>query len=151
MALTLKDKKELAHSYFLSSQMSQQEIAARLEVSENTISAWKQAGDWEIEKGALTATRPRLIASLYRQIELIQASAVKPDGRPRALDAKEAQSVRMISKSIADLDRRLSIDLYIQVVEEIIKWFFSADGLLAKAALPLLDRFIKGKFAELKA
>ncbi len=151
MALTTKDKKELALSYFLHSQMSQQEIAARVEVSENTLTAWKQAGAWDIEKGALTATRPRLIVSFYKAIELIQASAVDIDGKPRPLDAKEAQSIRMISKSISELDKSMSIDLYIQVMEEFIKWLFTASSALAKSLLPFLDRFIKGKFSELKA
>jgi DNA-binding XRE family transcriptional regulator len=149
MALTNKEKKELALSYFLHSQMSQQEIAARIEVSENTLTAWKQAGDWEVEKGALTATRPRLITAFYRQIELIQASAVDAQGRPRPLDTKEAQAIRMITKSIGELDRSLSIDLYIQVMEEFITWLFGADSVLAKSVLPFLDRFVKNKFAEL--
>ncbi|MDJ0363580.1 hypothetical protein QMK33_00330 [Hymenobacter sp. H14-R3] len=149
MALTIKEKKELALSYFLHSQMSQQEIAARVEVSENTLSTWKKDGNWEVEKGALTATRPRLITSFYRQIELIQSGAKDAEGRPRALDTKEAQSIRMITKSIGELDRSLSIDLYIQVMEEFITWLFSADSVLAKAVLPFLDRFIKGKFSEL--
>ena len=150
MALTIKEKKELAHSYFLHSQMSQLEIAERIGVSENTMTTWKKDGEWDIEKGALTATRPRLITTFYRQIELIQASALKPDGSPRALDTKEAQSIRMITKSIAELDKTLSVDLYIQVMEEFITWLFGADSLLAKAVLPFLDRFIKGKFAALK-
>lgn len=150
MALTNKDKKELAHTYFLHSQMSQQEIAERVEVSENTLTSWKQAGEWEIEKGVLSATRPKLITGLYRQIELIQSSALDGEGRPRPLDAKEAQSIRMISKSIADLDKTLSIDLYVQVMSEFLTWFFGASIGLAKQAVPFIDRFIKGKFSELR-
>lgn len=149
MALTNKDKKELALSYFLHSQMSQQEIATRVEVSENTLSTWKKDGKWDVEKGALTATRPKLITSFYRQIELIEASAVDATGKKIPLDTKQAQSIRMISKSISELDKNLSIDLYIQVVEEFLTWFFGAKPELAKDALPYIDRFIKGKFSEL--
>ena len=151
MALTNKDKKELALSYYLHSQMSQQEIAERVGVSENTFTSWKQAGAWDVEKGALTATRPKLITGLYRQIELIQAGAVDKEGKPRALDTKEAQAIRMVSKSISELDKNLSIDLYIQVSEEFLTWYFGADAEGAKVCLPYLDRFIKGKFSELSA
>lgn len=147
--MTNKDKKELALSYFLHSKMSQQEIAARVEVSENTLSTWKKEGKWDVEKGAHSATRPKLITSFYRQIELIHASAVDVDGKPRALDYKEAQSVNMISKSIEALDKTLSIDLYIQVIEEFTTFYFGAKPELAKQALPYIDRFVKGKFAEL--
>ncbi|GAA4354109.1 hypothetical protein GCM10023185_15450 [Hymenobacter saemangeumensis] len=149
MALTNKDKKELALSLFLNTDKSQKEIAARLEVSENTLSTWANAGGWATIKGANTATRPQIIADLYQQISLIKDKAVDDEGKRRVMNTHETQAIRMISKSISELDKRLSIDTYITVIEEMMTWLFEVAPALAKSIMPKVDGFVDSKFKEL--
>ncbi|WP_400192806.1 hypothetical protein [Hymenobacter sp. B81] len=147
--MTNKEKRELALSYFLNSTKSQQEIAARVGVSENTLSTWKKEGGWDTIKGAKTATRQEIITELYQQISLIKDQAVDADGKRRVMTTAETQAIRMISKSIAELDKKLSIDTYIQVIEEYTTTLFAGDATEAKRQMPHLDRFIERKFTEL--
>jgi transposase-like protein len=149
MAMTSKEKKEWAQSLFLTTDKSQQEIAERVGVSENTLTSWKQAGNWEVIRGATTATRPQMVAAFYEQINLIRKSAVDAEGKPRPMTLNETSSIRMITKSIAELDKTLSADSYVQIMEEFVKWFFAADRAAAKPFLPWLDRFMEEKFRTL--
>lgn len=149
MATDTKAKKDFAQTLFLYSNVTQGEIAQRVGVSENTLSKWKQEGDWESQRGALTATKPQLIKDFYHQIGLIKSSAVDGEGKARALDYKEAQSIRVITKAIAELDKTLTVDVYFQVMEEFVRWLFEAQPDEAQRFLPWQDRFMKQKFAEL--
>jgi DNA-binding XRE family transcriptional regulator len=145
--MTTKDKRTLAESYFLNAQMSQQEIAARVGVSENTLSAWKKEGNWDVKKGAKTATRTEIITSYYEQLNLIKQSAVNEAGRARVMTAAETQQISIISKAIERLDKRLAIDQYIQVMEEFTNHLFATSREEARRLIPVLDNFIQAKFA----
>ncbi|MBD2769712.1 hypothetical protein IC235_17620 [Hymenobacter sp. BT664] len=142
-------EKDYAMTLYLYSGMTQQEIAERVKVSENTLTAWKKEGDWETLKGARTATKPQLIKDFYQQITLIKEGAVDEQGQRRAMSYKETQAVLMITKSIKALDATLSADLYVQVLEEFVRWQYEASPDVAQQFLPWMDRFMKGKFAEL--
>ncbi|GGG33340.1 phage terminase small subunit-related protein [Hymenobacter glacieicola] len=149
MAIDTKGKKEYALTLYLYSGKTQQEIALRVGVSENTLTTWKKEGEWDTIKGALTATKPQLIKDFYQQITLIQQGAKNTDGTPRAMDLKETQAVRLITKAIAELDKTLSLDVYVQVMEEFVRWLYEAKPDAAQEFLPWLDRFMKQKFGEL--
>jgi transcriptional regulator with XRE-family HTH domain len=149
MANGTKGKQDYAMTLFLYSGKTQQEIAERVGVSENTLTAWKKAGNWETMKGALTATKPQLIKDFYQQITLIKESAVDEQGKPRAMTLKETQAIRLITKAIGELDRSLTMDTYVQVMEEFVRWFYEAKPDEAQAFLPWLDRYMKQKFSEL--
>jgi transcriptional regulator with XRE-family HTH domain len=149
MASENKAKKDYALTLFLYSNKTQQEIAERVGVSENTLSTWKKDGDWEVLRGALTATKPQLVKDFYQQINLIKAGAVDAKGQARAMDLKEAQAIRLITKAIAEMDKTLTVDMYVQVMEEFVRWFYEAKADEAATFLPWLDRFMKQKFAEL--
>lgn len=149
MALTIKDKKELALAFFLNTSQSQKEIAARLEVSENTLTHWKTEGGWETMKGARTATKQEIISELYQQIGLIKDSAHEPSGKRRVMTTSEVQNIKMISKTISELDKKLSIDTYIQVLEELMTWLFEVRPAQAKSFMADVDMFTQGKFKEL--
>ena len=149
MALTVKDKKELALSLFLNSDQSQKELAARVGVSENTLSAWVNDGAWKTIKGAKTATRQQMITELYQQLNLIKEAAVDAQGKRRAMTHTEVQSVKMITKSIQELDKTLAADTYMQVVEELMTWLFESNPEEAKRMLPRVDSFMAHKFKKL--
>lgn len=149
MATDTKGNKDYAMTLFLYSNKTQQEIAQRVGVSENTLTAWKKDGNWEVLKGTLVATKPQLIKDFYQQINLIKTGAVDAQGKPRAMDYKETQSVRLITKAISELDKTLTVDVYVQVMEEFVRWFYEAKPDDAAGFLPWLDRFMKQKFSEL--
>jgi transposase len=149
MALTTKDKKELALSLFLHSDQSQKELAARVGVSENTLSTWANDGGWKTLKGARTATRPQMITELYQQLTLIKEAAVDAQGKRRPMTHTEVQSVKMITKSISELDKKLAADTYMQVVEELMTWLFESSPEEAKRMLPRVDSFMAHKFKSL--
>jgi transposase-like protein len=150
MALTTKDKKELALSLYLNTDKTQAEIAERVGVSENTLSAWAIAGNWKTMKGARTTTRAQLITQLYQQCALIEEAAVDDKGNKRAMNHKEIQSVKMITKSISELDKTMSLDTYIQVMEEMMTWIWKIAPEQAKAIMGKVDGFVNHKLGELE-
>jgi transposase len=149
MAQKPNEKRDYAQTLFLYTDKSQQEIALAVGVSENTLSKWKQEGDWPTLKGAMTTTKPQLVRDLYQQISLIRESAKTEDGKVRALNYKEAQSINMLSKAVENLDSKLDAGKYVQVMEEFVNWLFQAAPKEAQNFLQYQDRFMKGKFAEL--
>ncbi len=147
--MTSKEKLAYAQSLYLNTDHTQQEIAERVGVSENTLTAWKVKHNWDTLRGATTATKPKMIASFYQQITLIEKSAVDAEGQPRALTLKETQAIRMITKAIQEMDKKLAADHYVTMMEEFTKFLFTNDKAAGKLFLPWLDRFMDQKFSEL--
>lgn len=145
--MTNKEKRDLAESYFLNTGMSQQEIAARVGVSENSLTAWKKEGGWEVKKGAKTATKNEIITASYQQIHQIQQKAKDEN---RLMTAAETQAISMVSKVIERLDKKLSIDTYITVVEELTNYLFGLSPANAKLIIGDLDGFINAKHQQVK-
>ena len=149
MALTTKDKKEMAQSLFLNTDKNQKEIAERVGVSANTLSTWATEGNWQTLKGAKTATKREVIADLYQQLALIKDSCTDAQGKRRPMDSKEAQAIRMISKSIAELDKKMSLDTYTTILEELVLWMYNEDAPTAKLLMGKIDAFFQAKVSEL--
>lgn len=145
--MTNKEKRDLAESYFLHTGMSQQEIAARVGISENSLSKWKAEGDWEVKRGAKTATKAEIITASYLQISAIQRLAQEAG---RLMNAQETQAISIISKVIERLDKKLSIDSYITIIEELTNHLFARSPDRAKLVIADLDDFIRAKYAQVK-
>ena len=106
--LTNKQKKEYAKILYLNTAMTQKEIAAKVDISENSMSAWVNDDKWDALKTALSITRESELKSLYKQLSLLnkQNEAWLEDDDPNTNPDYDA--VRKLTKSIYELSEKQS-------------------------------------------
>ena len=80
------DKKGIAQSLFLDGAYTQEEIAAKVGTTRQTVSRWVRDGAWEELKASRTITTEQLIAQYKRQLaeinKRIEANASRQPRRP---------------------------------------------------------------------
>ena len=64
-------EKDLAKMLFVNENISQKEIAERLDVTEKTVSKWVKEGDWEKLKVSLLVTKDSQLTALYAQLQAV--------------------------------------------------------------------------------
>lgn len=101
---------ELAKMYFMQG-LKQQEIADKVGVSRNTISAWIKAGSWDTMRAATTVSRKELVTKLLRGLdEKIQNNDWSPD------------EICKVSAAIEKLDKQTNVITIIEVFSAYNKW-----------------------------
>lgn len=70
MANTNENKKELAHALYMSG-MKQEDIAAKADISRQTLCRWISAGGWKEMKAAKTITRQQLVNKMLTNINAL--------------------------------------------------------------------------------
>ena len=88
------DKKDIAKSLFLNGAFTQEEIAAKVGTTRQTVSRWMKDGGWEEMKASLTITPDQIISQIHRQImEINNRIGEREPGRrfatPQEADALE--------------------------------------------------------------
>ncbi|MBA9078951.1 terminase gpP N-terminus-related DNA-binding protein [Rufibacter quisquiliarum] len=141
------ENRELAEALYLNTNKTQEEIAARVGVTPKTICAWKEADEWEMKKAIKNSGRQNIIRHFFLEIQQIQQSAQAQDNR--MLTDKEVLRIKNLTKSIAELDKKLALDTYVEVFEEFTHWLFNTDSLAAKKMIGHLDQFIDKKLSDL--
>jgi hypothetical protein len=71
MATRKQVEHDLAKILFINDDVSQKEIAERLNLTEKTVGRWVKEGNWEKEKTSLLVTKESQITSLYAQLQAV--------------------------------------------------------------------------------
>ena len=71
MANKKQVERDFAKILFVNENISQKEIALRLNVTEKTIGKWVKEGDWDSLKISMLVTKDNQLTSLYKQLENI--------------------------------------------------------------------------------
>lgn len=112
------------------------EIAAAVRVSENTISSWIKKGHWKAERDARVNSLSQRAENIKRVISNLSEQTLNlQEQRKVAVNNKDIEEVRNIdeicvgigdqvskySKALALLDKnnRITLDVYLQVMQEI--------------------------------
>lgn len=141
--LTNSQKKEWAKTLFLKENLTQKEIAARVGVSQQTITRWVNAEHWEDLKTSITLTKQEQVGHLYRQVaEINRAISQKNEGE-RFADPKEADIMSKLAAAINKMETEVGIKDIIEVGIKFIDWIRAVDLDKAKDITALYDAFIK--------
>jgi len=137
-------KRELARVMYCQGAVSNQgELAARLEVSEQTISSWKKKDGWDGMRKSLLTTRQEELRNLYDQLsELNAAIKNKPEGE-RYANSKEADVQRKITASIRELEIETSIAEVVDVFTKFSEFMQKVNFDKAKEMLIYQDSYVK--------
>ena len=66
--LANEQRKELARLYYMQG-MQQKEIAERVGVSRNSVSAWVRSGQWDTQRAARSITRAELVRKMLHSLD----------------------------------------------------------------------------------
>lgn len=144
------EDKKLAYELFMSTELTQKEIAARVNVTEKTLSIWVKDGEWVVQKAALNITPKKTIAGYLMQLEKMRESISKRDENPWPTSA-ESDIIMKISKSMKMLQKDLTLTDYINSFEQLFKFVNTSDPKLARQLLDYQNEFVQIKAKELNS
>lgn len=134
--------KDYARTLYLGYDLSQKEIAERVGVSDNSITAWKEEGKWDGMRKSLLTTKSEQLNNLYNILET-QIIKVKELG-DKATPAN-ADMISKLTASIKNLETETSSGQLIEVGMQFIRFIQGIDLDAAKIITSHFDTFIKSK------
>lgn len=118
------EKKQLAQSLYVKSQMNRNKIAENVQITEKTLRKWIEEGDWDKQKDALQITRPQLLQEAYSQLKAINEKIRDEFGNVPNKELSDAKGV--VRKEIELLSNQ-PVHRYIEVFEDFIDWLRQND------------------------
>lgn len=119
----IEQKKELARLYFMQGE-KQKSIAAKVGVSETTLSRWVTAGAWQEKRAAVNITRPELVNKNLLLIAKLTDQLLDQD-----LDltnvGKIVDQISKLAAAIERLDKKANAVDTIEVFSAMNKWLES--------------------------
>lgn len=124
--------KQTAQTLYLEG-MAQKEIAQKLHLSEQTISKWKIAGQWDQLKESIAVSRDEIVKKLYQQLNTLLSD-----------HPVNADHVSKINKAIREIKNQLNVSDYITCFMH-FNQYLSSSGMLKEAQLlnSLQQQFIQ--------
>lgn len=118
-----EQKKELARLYFMQGE-EQKSIAAKVGVSETTLSRWVTAGAWQEKRAGINITRPEIV---NKNLVLIAKLLDKLNGEDISLTdvGKIVDQISKLAAAIERIDKKANAVDAIEVFSAMNKWLES--------------------------
>lgn len=142
--LSIAQKKEWAQYLFLHEDgMTQKDIAAKVGVSENSMSKWVIEGKWDTQKRSLLTTRDTILRELYEALEGMknEAKIAATDNDPST--KPDVDGIYKLVLAIRKLENESGIGSSITVLKAFITFIQKSDFELAQQVTSFADAFIK--------
>lgn len=143
MGLSKVQEKEFAKSLYIGGGLTQKEIAARISVTETTLTKWIKVGKWDSLKKSLLTTKQNQLSFLYDQLDYLNTEIKKRDSK--VATAKEADVIIKLTAAINRLETETSIGDTVEVARNFIEFVRPQNLELAKTITDLFDVFITAK------
>ena len=143
MAKTNIDKKDIAKSLYLNGSFTQEEIAAKVGTTRQTVSRWLKDGGWEELKASFTITPTQILAGLNRQIVEINNNINEREEGKRFATVAEADTLAKLASAIKKIESDVGIADIVDVAIRFTNWLRPLDLDMAKKFNDLLDAFLK--------
>lgn len=147
--LTNAQKKEWAQLLFTKENITQKEIAARVGISEVTMSRWVRAGNWESLKVSITITKEEQLKNIYRQLaEINRTIAERPaDEGNRYATTAESDTINKLATAINKMETDIGLSDIIATFQGLLAWLRTFDVPEAQRIAPVLDGYVKTKIS----
>lgn len=145
MGLSLKQKREWANLLYIKTQMTQKEIAEKVEVTEKTLSSWVNKENWEVLRGSFIVTKEQELRRIYLQINELNTVIFKREEGSRFANSKEADTLTKLAAAARSLETDTSLANIIDTSMEFLDWLRPQDFGQAQQFSDYLDAFIKHK------
>ena len=137
------NKKDIAKDLYLKGGCTQEEIAAKVGTTRQTVSRWAREGKWEELRASFTISTENILAGMIRQVSEIQNQANARKECERSFTPKEADTVVKITSAIKKLQNDAGITDIVNVGIKFTNWLRGIDIEKAKEYNELWDLFIK--------
>jgi transposase len=141
MSKASEDKKDYARILYMSGEQ-QKDIARKAGVSEQTMSRWVAAGDWDKRRAAQSITRPEIVNNLLKAIgNLVENLNEETD--PAKLSGA-ADKLAKLAATIEKLDKKANVVDAIEVFIAFGKWLqfrSSVDKELTPELIRLFNKY----------
>lgn len=140
---TRQQRKDFAKTLYLSErEITQKEIAARVGVTEATVSNGVREEEWERLKTSVVGGREELLGWLHAQLNAIR-EAVSGREENNFVSSREADTITKLTNAIKKLETETNIAHKVEVAQQFLVWLRANDSEKAMEFLPLFDAFIK--------
>lgn len=143
MAAQTIDRKDIAKSLFINGAYTQEEIAAKVGTTRQTVARWMRDGAWEELKASLTITPDRIIAQFHRQIMEINNRINSRENGSRFATPAEADSLSKLAGAVRKLETDIGVADCVSVAMRFLSWLRPQDMDAARRFNDLFDAFIK--------
>lgn len=140
--LSIQQKKEWAELLYMRGDLLQKDIAAKVSVSDRTISKWVADGNWERLRKSMLTTKAEILRNLYDLLEKISQKLKTEDSIG---DSKTADMYVKYTAAINNLETETSIGQMVEVGRLFVNHLQSLDPQYALSVLNHFDNFIKEK------
>lgn len=137
--MSYKQKKIIARSLFIKSDLLKKDLALRVGVSEKTLRKWIEEGDWENIKESETISRANLLQDAYRQLKAIN-SKIKEEFN--GIPNKELSDAKGVIRKEIEALSDTPIHQYIEMSMEFTRWIQNNEPKKLLEVTNMLDGFI---------
>ncbi len=149
MAKTKNNNRELAQVLFLQGGMQKKDIAEKLGVSQQTITTWAKADNWDALKKNLLTGKQQILAQLYDELEEFNRM-IKEKEDYKVATSREADARRKLIKDIKDLETKYNIAQTTQVAMDFCEFLKPVDYNLAQSMVEYFNAFIQDQVEKQK-
>ena len=143
--MTSKHKIEVARILYLTTDKTQKEICDVVGWTEKTFTEQKRKQNWNELRDTKSLTKQQIISMLHVQTLKIVDAAKNEN---RLLSAREVDSIAKLTSSIDKLEKKATIETYIEVFEEYNRWLMSVNIDFAQRNNQYQDSFIQSKVVK---
>ena len=133
--------KEIAKVLYLQG-YKQKDIAAKLSVSENTVTRWVKTESWDTLKKNLLTSKYQRLAELYAELEETNRMIKEKEGY-KVATSKEADARRKLIADITQLESKYNIGQVTTIAREYTEFLRQIDYDFASQALTYFEAFIE--------
>jgi DNA-binding XRE family transcriptional regulator len=141
--LSNAQKKDWAKVIYLKENLTQKEIAARVDVTEKTLGGWIKAENWEQLKSSIIVTKEEELRRIYLQINELNTVIFNREQGERFAKNSEADTLAKLAATARNLETDTSIAEVIQVAKDVLNFVRKDDIAKAQELSNIFDAFIK--------
>lgn len=141
--LPIKQKKDWAKLLFLKEQLTQKEIASKVDVSEKTISKWVRDENWQQLRASITITKEESLRRFYMQVNEINDMISSREPGKRFPDSKETDTLVKLTATIKNLETDASVADVIEVFKRFLNFIRPISLEKAQEFIVFQDAFVK--------
>ncbi len=141
---SIKIKKDYAKLLYTVEGVTEgKELAARVGVSQQSISKWKNEGEWELLRASVIVTKESELRRLYMQITELNNHIMSRESGQRFANTKEADTLVKLTSAVRQLETDTSAAEAMEVLKDFVMFIQGEDYQKAKEITNLADAFIK--------
>jgi DNA-binding XRE family transcriptional regulator len=141
--MTRQEKKDWAKLLYLRENLTQKEIAQRVNATEKTISKWVNEDNWEQHKASIIITKEEELRRIYMQIKELNTHIFARVEGARFANSKEADTLNKLSGTARALETEVALADVIEVSKRLINYIRAFDIEKAQEIARLIDGYIK--------